>query len=60
MNQPARVSAGSILERSHYTAIVIGSGYGGGVPALRLGQAGIDTLILEKGRLWDDSKLSRA
>ncbi|MDH6198220.1 cholesterol oxidase [Mycobacterium frederiksbergense] len=39
--------------RSHYSAIVIGSGYGGGVSALRLGQAGIDTLILEKGRYWD-------
>jgi cholesterol oxidase len=37
----------------HYTAIVVGSGYGGAVSALRLGQAGVDTLILEKGRLWD-------
>jgi cholesterol oxidase len=39
--------------RSHYPAIVVGSGYGGGVSALRLGQAGIHTLILEKGRHWD-------
>lgn len=39
--------------RAHYDAIVIGSGYGGGVSALRLGQAGVNTLILEKGRLWD-------
>ena len=31
----------------------MGSGYGGGVSALRLGQAGVDTLILEKGRWWD-------
>lgn len=39
--------------RSHYPAIVVGSGYGGGVSALRLGQAGVQTLILEKGRHWD-------
>lgn len=39
--------------RKRHTAIVIGSGYGGGVSALRLGQAGTDTLILERGRLWD-------
>jgi len=37
----------------HFTAIVIGSGYGGGVTALRLGEAGIQTLIIEKGRRWD-------
>lgn len=40
-------------DRAHYSAIVIGSGYGGGVSALRLGQAGVKTLVIEQGRLWD-------
>ncbi|TVP57178.1 MAG: GMC family oxidoreductase [Halomonadaceae bacterium] len=38
---------------SHYSAIVVGSGYGGAVAALRLGEAGVDTLMLEMGMLWN-------
>ncbi|MFI1012399.1 GMC oxidoreductase [Streptomyces sp. NPDC020965] len=34
-------------------ALVIGSGYGAAVAALRLGQAGVRTVVLEMGRLWD-------
>jgi cholesterol oxidase len=33
-------------------AVVIGSGYGAAVAALRLGEAGIRTVVLEMGRLW--------
>lgn len=36
-----------------YKAIVIGTGYGGAVSALRLGEAKVDTLMLEMGQLWD-------
>ncbi|MDB4985059.1 MAG: cholesterol oxidase [Myxococcaceae bacterium] len=37
---------------NQYPAIVIGSGYGGSVAALRLGERGINTLVLERGRDW--------
>jgi cholesterol oxidase len=33
-------------------AIIIGSGFGGSVAALRLGEAGVDTIVLERGRRW--------
>ncbi|WP_328612428.1 GMC oxidoreductase [Amycolatopsis sp. NBC_00355] len=33
-------------------AVVIGTGYGAAVTALRLGEAGVPTLMLEMGRLW--------
>ncbi|MFF0228320.1 GMC oxidoreductase [Streptomyces sp. NPDC004629] len=36
-------------------AVVVGSGYGAAVAALRLGQAGIRTLVLEMGQLWKNS-----
>lgn len=36
----------------HVEAVVIGSGFGGGVSSLRLGEAGIETVVLERGRRW--------
>ena len=33
-------------------AVVVGSGFGGAVAALRLGEAGVDTVLLERGRRW--------
>lgn len=33
-------------------ALIIGSGFAGSVAALRLGQAGISTLVLERGQHW--------
>ncbi|MGW2207631.1 GMC oxidoreductase [Streptomyces sp. NPDC001774] len=37
----------------YYPAVVVGSGYGASVASLRLGLAGIPTLVLEMGRSWD-------
>ena len=45
--------ARALAQRSDYVpAVVIGSGFGGSAAALRLGQAGIDTVVLERGRRW--------
>ncbi|MEU6847343.1 GMC oxidoreductase [Streptomyces sp. NPDC046716] len=45
---PARIR----LTREDHRAVVIGSGFGGGVTALRLAQAGVPVTVLERGRRW--------
>lgn len=35
-----------------FDAIIVGSGFGGAVSALRLAEAGYDVLVLERGRRW--------
>ncbi|GHF59230.1 cholesterol oxidase [Streptomyces mashuensis] len=47
----ARARAGATA-RTHFRAVVVGSGFGGAVAALRLGEAGVDTLVLERGQEW--------
>ncbi|MFG2288223.1 GMC oxidoreductase [Streptomyces sp. NPDC048595] len=41
--------------RKRFRAIVVGSGFGGAVAALRLGEAGVDTLVIERGQEWRTS-----
>jgi cholesterol oxidase len=40
------------LDRDHYEALVIGSGFGGAVTVCRLAEAGVDVAIVERGRRW--------
>ena len=40
-------------KRIRTQALVIGSGFGGAVSALRLGEAGVKTIVLERGKRWD-------
>ncbi|WP_331770520.1 GMC oxidoreductase (plasmid) [Embleya sp. NBC_00888] len=49
----AAASAASIPSGAHVPALVIGTGYGGCVAALRLAQAGVDVHMIEMGMSWD-------
>ena len=39
-------------------ALIIGSGFGGAVTALRLGESGIRTMVLEQGKRWQSTSAS--
>ncbi|MEV7194637.1 GMC oxidoreductase [Streptomyces sp. NPDC093510] len=41
------------LDADRVPALVIGSGYGGSVAALRLAEAGVDVHVVEMGMAWD-------
>ncbi|WP_089960658.1 GMC oxidoreductase [Lentzea xinjiangensis] len=50
---PAARAATPIADAAVVPALVIGTGYGGSVAALRLAQAGVDVHMVEMGMAWD-------
>ncbi|GHF30587.1 cholesterol oxidase [Streptomyces mashuensis] len=49
----AKAHALAGADGSHTPAVVVGTGYGAAVAALRLAEAGVETLMLEMGQQWD-------
>ena len=43
----------TVTQAGHFPNIIVGSGYGGAVSALRLSEKGHQVLILEMGMRWD-------
>ena len=50
MSLSTRLSQDLMTLKSHYTVLVVGSGYGAGVAASRLARAGQSVCVLERGR----------
>jgi cholesterol oxidase len=51
MAKTAKAGAASVREEQH-RVVIIGSGVGGSIAAFRLAEAGVDNVVLERGRRW--------
>src|SRR5213594_3189969 len=48
----SRIPSWAVPKSEFAEALIIGSGFGGAIAALRLAQAGVNVVVLERGRRW--------
>jgi len=48
------------MARTHFDAVIVGSGFGGSVTAYRLAEAGLDVCLLERGKAYPPGSFPRA
>jgi cholesterol oxidase len=48
------------MTNTHYDYIVIGSGFGGSVSAMRLAEKGYNVLVIEKGKRWSEQDFPKS
>lgn len=48
------------MDSHHYDYIIVGSGFGGSVAAMRLAEKGYRVLVIEKGRRWQASDFPKS
>src|SRR5919199_5717381 len=51
---------GEAMSKTHYDAIVIGSGFGGAVAAYRLAEAKMNVCVLERGKAYPPNSFPRS
>jgi cholesterol oxidase len=57
---PCVIALYSFMQKKEFDYIVIGSGFGGSVSAMRLAEKGFSVLVIEKGKRWESKDFPKS